>query len=101
MRSTTSHRGSLYAVLGVAAILVVWELLSLVVNPAIMASPVDTARALADLAWGSKLWVELLITLKRLVIGLAIGAGVTAAVAATAVYVSEDYGTTWARECSQ
>ena len=34
-------------------------------------------------------------------IGLAIGAGVTAAVAATAVYVSEDYGTTWARECSQ
>jgi hypothetical protein len=32
-------------------------------------------------------------------IGLAVGAGVTAAVAATAVYVSEDYGSTWAREC--
>ncbi|NLO27554.1 MAG: ABC transporter permease [Actinobacteria bacterium] len=75
MRSTTSHRRSLYAALGVAAILALWELLSLVVNPAIMASPVDTAKALAGLAWGSRLWVELLITLKRLVIGLAVGAG--------------------------
>jgi NitT/TauT family transport system permease protein len=46
----------------------------LVVSPAIMASPVDTAKALADLAWGSRLWIELLITLKRLVIGLAVGA---------------------------
>lgn len=40
-----------------------------------MASPVDTAKALADLAWGSRLWIELLTTLKRLVAGLAVGAG--------------------------
>jgi NitT/TauT family transport system permease protein len=66
----------LYAVLGAAAILVGWQLLSLWVNPAIMASPADTFRALARLAWGSTLWIQLLITLKRLVIGLAIGAAV-------------------------
>ncbi|MFH1833406.1 MAG: ABC transporter permease subunit [bacterium] len=51
-----------------------WQLLSLVVNPAIMASPVDTARALAGLASKGTLWIQLLITVKRLVIGLAIGA---------------------------
>jgi NitT/TauT family transport system permease protein len=91
MDSTTSHKGPrtasgsrtpvarrtrlLFAVAGVAAILVVWQLLSLVVNPAIMASPAETAKALAGLAWDGTLWIQLLITLKRLVIGLAIGAG--------------------------
>lgn len=67
------RRRLMFALLGVAAILVGWQLLSFAVNPAIMASPVETARALADLAWGSRLWIQLLITLKRLVIGLAIG----------------------------
>jgi NitT/TauT family transport system permease protein len=64
----------LYTLAGVAAILIAWELISLSANPAIVASPADTIRALADLAWGSTLWVELLVTLKRLVIGLAVGA---------------------------
>ncbi len=76
MGSTTPHRRLFYAALGVAAILVVWQLLSLVVSPVFMASPAETVKALADLAWGSKLWIELLITLKRLVIGLAIGTSV-------------------------
>ena len=52
----------------------VCQLASLVVSPAILASPADTAAALAHLAWGDRLWLQLLITLKRLVIGLAIGA---------------------------
>jgi len=75
MSSTTPNRRKrlLFAAGGVVAILVVWQLLSLVVSPVILASPVDTAVALAGLAWGSKLWIELLITLKRLAIGLAIG----------------------------
>jgi NitT/TauT family transport system permease protein len=63
----------LFIVLGVAAILVAWQLLSLVVSPAIMASPVATFRALGRLAWGSTLWIQLLITLYRMVVGLAIG----------------------------
>lgn len=66
----------LYTLAGVAAILIGWQLLSLFVNPAIMASPADTIQALADLAWGSTLWIQLLITLKRLVIGLAVGTSI-------------------------
>lgn len=66
----------LYAAAGVAAILAGWQLLSLTVNPAVMASPVETVQALGRLAWEGTLWIQLLITLRRLVIGLAIGAGV-------------------------
>jgi NitT/TauT family transport system permease protein len=58
----------------VIATLVAWQLISLVVNPISVPSPADTAVALAHLAWGSKLWIELVITLKRLVVGLAVGA---------------------------
>jgi len=66
--------GRLYAALGAAAIVAGWQLLSLVVNPAIMASPVDTAKALGTLALDGTLSTHLLITLKRLVIGLSLGA---------------------------
>ena len=65
-----------YTLAGAAAILVGWQLLSLFVNPVLLASPAATIRALAGLAWGSTLWVQLLITLKRLVVGLAVGAAV-------------------------
>jgi NitT/TauT family transport system permease protein len=64
-----------FALGGVAALLVVWELLSLWVDPVFIASPVDTAKALGRLAADGTLWLQLLITLKRLVIGLAVGAG--------------------------
>ena len=76
MGSTTPrrHTSLLYAAAGAVAILVVWQLLSLVVKPVFVASPADTAKALAGLAWGSTLWIQLLITLKRLVVGLAVGA---------------------------
>lgn len=63
-----------YTLAGVAAIVVGWQLLSMYVSPVFVASPAATVRALAGLAWGSTLWIELLITLKRLVIGLAVGA---------------------------
>ncbi len=64
----------LYALLGVAALLVVWQLLSVWVDPIFIASPVETAEALGRMAAGGDLWIQLLITLKRLVIGLALGA---------------------------
>ena len=75
-RASARRTRLLYTLAGAAAILIGWQLLSLFVNPAIMASPADTFQALADLAWGSTLWIQLLITLKRLVIGLAVGAAV-------------------------
>jgi NitT/TauT family transport system permease protein len=64
----------LFALLGAAAILVIWELLSIWINPVFVASPVETAKALGRLAADGTLWIELLISLKRLVIGLAVGA---------------------------
>ena len=69
----TNRARLVYTAGGVVALLVVWELVSLVVDPISVPSPAATAVALADLAWGSTLWVELLITLKRLVVGLAVG----------------------------
>lgn len=72
--TSTKHSRLLYTLAGVAAILVGWQLLSLLVSPVYVASPSATLRSLAGLAWGSSLWVELLVTLKRLVIGLAVGA---------------------------
>ena len=74
MASTSSRSHGLYTLLGAAAILVGWQLLSLFVPPVYVASPAATAVALARLAWGSTLWIQLLITLERLVIGLAVGA---------------------------
>ncbi len=74
-RSTTA--GSVvYTLAGAAAIIVVWQLLSLFVSEVYIASPAATVRALAGLAWGSALWIQLLITLERLVIGLVVGATV-------------------------
>ena len=64
-----------YAGLGVLALLGVWQLLSLWVDPIFIASPIETARAFGRLAADGSLWTQLLTTLKRLVIGLAIGAG--------------------------
>jgi NitT/TauT family transport system permease protein len=55
-------------------LLVAWELLSLWVDPIFIASPFETAKALGRLAADGSLWIQLLITLKRLVIGLAVGA---------------------------
>ena len=64
----------MWAIAGAVSIVVVWQILSLLVHPVYIASPADTVRALGRLAWGSTLWIELLITLMRLVVGLAIGA---------------------------
>jgi len=72
--SKSCRFGLVCGALGVVAILVVWQILSLVVNPVFLASPGDTAKALVRLAWEGRLWVELLITLKRLVTGLLLGA---------------------------
>ncbi|MCX8032722.1 MAG: ABC transporter permease [Thermoleophilia bacterium] len=57
-----------------AVLLAVWQVLSWTVNPVFLASPGATAKALVRLAWEGRLWVELLVTLKRLVIGLLLGA---------------------------
>jgi NitT/TauT family transport system permease protein len=65
--------------LGAAAILVVWQLLSLFISPLIIAAPFDTFKALGRLAADGSLWTQFAYTLLRLLIGLAAGSlmGVT------------------------
>lgn len=57
---------------GALALLGAWQLLSLVAHEAIVASPLATLRALAGLAASGVLWSELLVTVRRLAIALAL-----------------------------
>lgn len=78
--STTSRRARLlYGVAGSAALLVGWQILSMVVNRAIVSSPWETMMELGRLTASGVLIRELLVTLRRLVVALAIGtaAGLT------------------------
>lgn len=62
----------LYGVAGIIALLAGWQLLSMLVHEAIVASPLATLSALKGLAWEGALWSELFTTLKRLLIGLSL-----------------------------
>jgi NitT/TauT family transport system permease protein len=68
-----SAKSLLYGLVGAAALAGIWQLLSLVVNPAVLASPGDTAAALWHLAAEGNLWRQGFITLRRLVLGLLMG----------------------------
>jgi len=63
-----------YIGLGVLAMLAVWQLLSTVFSPIIIASPIDTFQALGNLASNGELWREFGYSLARLLVGLAAGA---------------------------
>jgi NitT/TauT family transport system permease protein len=62
----------LYGVAGIVALLAGWQLLSMVVHEAIVASPLATLVALQRIAWEGALWKELFTTLKRLLAGLSL-----------------------------
>lgn len=62
-----------FACLGAVALLGGWQLAALLMSPAVMASPADTARALGELALEGTLWDQLALTLRRLLAGLALG----------------------------
>lgn len=83
--STSSRNGRLLLGLGgTAALLLGWQLLSIVVSRAIVASPASTISELYRLTLSGDLLRELLITLRRLLTALAIGgsAGLVAGIAA-------------------
>jgi NitT/TauT family transport system permease protein len=63
---------------------VLWQALSLILSPVVIASPVDTVVAFGRLAADGQLWLDLGITLQRLVIGLLAGSliGITLGVTA-------------------
>lgn len=62
----------LYGVAGIVALLAGWQLLSMVVHEAIVASPLATLVALQRIAWEGALWKDLFTTLKRLLAGLSL-----------------------------
>lgn len=94
MTSTTSHnrksrrrwdrQRAFYISLGILAILVVWQILSMVFSQIIIASPAATFQALIRLATDGELWTQFGYSLARLLVGLSIGAaaGITLGVLA-------------------
>lgn len=72
--STTNRRARLlFGLAGSAALIIGWQILSMMVNRAIVASPWDSVVELGRLVASGAVSRELLITLRRLVIALAIG----------------------------
>ena len=72
----TSRQRWLYGLLGVVALVALWQVLSVVLGEVIIASPRTTARAFVSLLLQSKTWMHILTTLQRLMVGLLIGSGV-------------------------
>ena len=72
-KNTGIDHPALYAGLGIAGMLLVWQVLSMILSPIIVASPADTFRALVKLAGDGDLWRQFGYSLARLLIGLAGG----------------------------
>ena len=68
------HNGKLvYGVIGIIALIGVWQLLSVVFREVIVASPGTTTLTLLKLVLDGELWAHLWISLQRLLIGLFLG----------------------------
>jgi NitT/TauT family transport system permease protein len=72
----TPRQRWLYGSLGAIALVVLWQVLSIVLGEVIIASPWTTVQAFVTLLRHSKTWMHILTTLQRLVVGLLIGSGV-------------------------
>jgi len=66
-------RPVIYVGLGIASMLAIWQFLSVVLSPIIIASPVNTIEALVQLARDGELWRQFGYSLSRLLLGLAGG----------------------------
>jgi NitT/TauT family transport system permease protein len=71
---TAARRRWLFIGFGIATMLIVWQILSMVFSEFIIASPTATLRALGQLAANGSLWREFGTSLVRLMIGLVGGA---------------------------
>ncbi len=70
---TPLRHPAVYAGLGIVGMLVVWQILSLVLSPIIIASPADTFAVVIKLAVNGTLWSQFGYSLARLLLGLAGG----------------------------
>lgn len=66
---TFNLRKFLLSAAGILVVLIFWALISLNYNPLILPSPVETLRAVQFLSNSGELWVNIIITLKRTIIG--------------------------------
>ncbi len=67
------RRPALYVGLGIASMLGIWQILSMILSPIIVASPEATFKALIQVAGDGDLWRQFGYSLARLLIGLAGG----------------------------
>ena len=70
---TGFNRSILYGLLGVAIVLVLWQILSMIMNEIIIASPLATLNTFLSLLSEKTTWRHVLITFQRLMAGLLIG----------------------------
>ena len=68
--------GLLYGLVGICILLVIWQLLSITLNPVIIASPLHTVSTFLRLLTEKRTWVYVATTLQRLLIGLLIGSAI-------------------------
>ena len=67
---TLSRRALVFVGLGIAGMLLVWQVLSMLFSPVIIASPASTLKALWRFASDGELWAQFGNSLGRLLIGL-------------------------------
>jgi len=79
-----SRRATISVLLGIAGMLLVWQILSMLLSPVIIASPAATLEALWRLTKDGELWSQFGRSLARVLIGIAVGAvaGITLGVLA-------------------
>lgn len=70
------HGRTLYVLLGILFIIIVWQLLSVWLPSIIVASPVDTVIALWKLVGTADLWKHLGMSLLRIILGVLIGSAI-------------------------
>lgn len=68
--SGQSSSAAVYIILGVAALFIIWQVLSMTLPDIIIASPSDTAVALWNLVTTTDMWEQLGVTLGRILLGV-------------------------------
>jgi len=73
--SSSTHRRLLLSLAGGACLIAVWHVLSLFMPGIVLASPVDTLKALAGMFATWRFWTHLWMSFRRITAGVCIGSG--------------------------
>jgi NitT/TauT family transport system permease protein len=75
VRAFPSRSAAVFVFLGIAAMVLVWQILSMLLSPVIIASPAATLEALGRMARDGDMWSGFGNSLVRVLMGIAAGAG--------------------------